>query len=179
MRLLWEMSVSITAETPIQISLGKALAGAVALGVLICSGAYFIVSQVGDDVAATRSDVAELRQMAREDGQVRENGDAALRQSIADLTAQLQVTTAKLSEVTDGLTNLANSIDTIDTKLTASIARQQDFEKSIVARLDAPGFGKIDIPADWSNGQSAIITSIKSGGDPLAKWFNSLPEQQK
>lgn len=168
----------ITAETPIEISLGKALAGVVALAALILGGSVFIMSQVKDDVSATRSDVSELREIARDDGKAREDGDAALRQSLADLTTQLQLTTAKLSDVTDSLTNLDKSIRTIDDKLSASIVRQQEFEKSIVARLDSSAFGNQQIPAEWSKAQLDIMTNIKAGTDPLAAWYKGLPEQQ-
>ncbi len=167
--------MKITAETPIQISLRAALAGACTLAILTVSGTVYVASQVSDDVAAARTDIHDLRQAAREDAQIRESGDASLRQGIADLTAQLRVTTNELANVTDGLTLLSNSIDTIDAKLTASLDRQQEFEKSIVARLDGPGFGGFEIPASWSMGQAAIITSIKSGDDPLGNWFKGLP----
>ena len=166
----------LTADTPIQISLGRALAGAVAFASLIFAGSLFILSQVKDDVAAVRGDVAELRQVARDDGKVREEGDAALRQSLADLTTQLQVTAAKLSDVTDSLTSLNTSIRTIVDKLSASIVRQQEFEKSIVARLDSTSLGAPQIPAEWSKAQLDIIANIKAGGDPLAAWYEELPK---
>ena len=166
----------ITADTPIQISLGTALAGAFAIAGLIFAGSFFILSQVKDDVALTRSDVAELRQVSREDGTARQDSDAALRQSLSDLTLQLQVTTAELSDVTDSVTNLDESIRTIDDKLSASIIRQQEFEKSIVARFDANAFGGMKIPAEWSEKQQEITTTIKAGGDPLAAWYKGLFE---
>ena len=168
------LNVKLSPETPIQISFGIACATvAVVLG-----GFYWIADQVKDDVAATRADVAELRDNARDDDKTREDGDVALRQSLTDLTAQLQLTTAKLTQVTDSLTNLDNSIRTIDDKLSASITRQQEFEKSIVARLDSNAFGNSQIPAKWSEVQFQITSDIKAGGDPLAAWYQSLPEQR-
>lgn len=164
----------ISKETPIQISLGSALCGAGALAVLTLTGVSFMFSQVKDDVSATRFDVSEIRQAAREDGQSRTTSDAALRQSLSDLTAQLQATTLQLSEVSESLASLDNSIRTVDDKLSASITRQQEFERAIVARLDPIALDKQGIPAEWFLNQRNIITEIAVGGDPLAGWYNAL-----
>lgn len=164
--------MTVKADTKIEITIGAAIAGAVAIGAVILGGATFIVSQVQDDVAATRADVAEMRGWTREDGQAREEADAALAQSLADLTAQLQLTTAELSDVTDSLTSLDGSIRTIDDKLSESITRQQEFEKSIVARLDSAAFGGPMIPLEWSKSQIGIVSNIKAGADPLKAWYD-------
>ena len=165
----------ITAETPLQISLGKALAGAVALAGLVLAGSFFILSQVKDDVAATRGDVTELRQISREDGKAREESDIALRQSLADLTAQLQVTTAELSNVTSSLTSLDASIQAVDTKLTDSIMRQEAFEQFVVTRLPTGAGVATMVPTDWVKGEDAIKNTLFStGGDPLQKWFDGF-----
>ena len=164
--------MAVGSDTKIEITIGAALAGAAAIGAVILGGATFIVSQVQDDVAATRADVAEMRGWTREDGRAREEADVALAQSLADLTAQLQLTTSELSDVTDSLINLDSSIRTIDAKLSASITRQQEFEKSIVARLDSAAFGGPMLPVEWSESQIGIVSNLKAGADPLEAWYD-------
>ena len=165
----------ITADSPIQVSLGKALAGAVALAGLILGGSCFIMSQVKDDVADLRSDMAEQRQVSREDGKAREDSDAALRQSLADLTAQLQVTTAELSNVTESLSSLDASIQAVDTKLTDSIKRQESFEQFVVTRLPTNTDASTMVPADWVKGQDVITKLLfTTDDDPLTRWFDGL-----
>ena len=173
-----EATLAVSGDTKVTFSWAQVISVAVVFSTALLGFAYFVTARTDANYSALQSDVSEVREWTRDDNRAREDGDAALAKSLADLTAQLQLTTAKLSDVADSLTSLDKSIRTIDNKLSASIARQQEFEKSIVARLDSSAFGNPEIPAEWSKAQTEIMTNIKAGGDPLAAWFKGLPEQQ-
>ena len=163
--------MAVSGDTKVTFSFAQVISVAGVFAAAVLGFAYFVTARTDANYSALQSDVSEVREWTRGDSRAREDGDVALAKSLADLTAQLQLTTAKLSDVTDSLTNLDKSIRTIDAKLSASITRQQEFEKSIVARLDTAAFGDLQLPPEWSKSQFGIVTNIKSGADPLEAWY--------
>jgi septal ring factor EnvC (AmiA/AmiB activator) len=178
--------MNTTLEKPITITVGAALIGAGALATFILTAAHFMLSEIKDDVAVARESISEQRQFSREDSAARFSGDAALQQSIAALaaqleltTAQLQVTSDRLADVTGSLESLDGSIRAIDLRLSESISRQQEFERSIVARLDPAGFGGGKLPSGWEQDAANVIGQLKSGEDPLKRWFTLVGQERR
>lgn len=128
-----------------------------------------VLGEVKDDVQTIRHDVSELRAGtdAKTTMLVSEDGD--LSKAISDLVAQLEINNQRLQD-------LAEKLGEVDERLTASIARQQEFEQYVVTRLPVP----TSVPEDWIAGQDAIVKILAGGkSDPLVRWYDTIQPIEK
>jgi hypothetical protein len=152
------------------------------LGHLICTGAVVVVALLGGfwtlwsfTVGDLQTNVAAIRDGV-EDGQVADvdnlkdahKTEVELRNELANLIVQLKETTASLTGLNTSVANLDSSIKNIDVKLTASIDKQDKFERWVVYRLGAEY-----VPTKWNADEAGIVKMIVGDGavSPLVDWY--------
>jgi hypothetical protein len=127
------------------------------------------VGGVQADVAAIRSAVDEVKKADVDTLKDSHVTEVDLRDELATLTAQLRETNISLKGLDGSVSGLNASIKSVDTKPTASIAKQDQFEQWVVARL-APG--GTQIPSGWSKDDIGIVTEIVGKSvSPLVDWY--------
>ncbi len=165
----------------------QVLMGSASFAGVLALGAWAIVSHtlgsVTDDVADIRAQIIEGRSVSREISGENRRAEGELREQLTELIAQLREANTALTGLTGNLSNLDRSIVKLDERLAASVSRQQNFEKWVVAKL-----GSVDsvpsvsdgmvIQESWQGSQVDIVDKIYDGTDPLAMWFKSLDAGQ-
>ncbi|MCT8974010.1 hypothetical protein [Microbaculum marinisediminis] len=158
----------------------KGAIGLIASAAFILSGAAWGLWTL--TMGSLQSDVAEIRAAVTktQDGVVgardyTRESDAALRTEFSNLTAELRVTNSRLSDLTVSVSRLDSSIQDVDHKLSASVLRQQDFERWVVTRLGPIGIAPTQLmtPEGWGKQQSEIIMKLQEEDDPLMGWYNA------
>lgn len=178
--------MAVSGDTKATFTLAQVLGVAAVFASGVLGFAYFITARTDANYAALHGDVSEVRDWTREDSKSREDGDAALRQNIEDLTAKvadltlkLETTNTNLAAVAVSSGDLADSIRGMDEKLTTSIGRQTAFETYVVARLGTSFTGSFEFPTNWDKSTAEVLSLIKGGDNPLVDWIGKeLPEQK-
>jgi hypothetical protein len=139
----------------------------------------FTMGNLQSDVSQIREAVTKAQDGNSQTLDYARSAEVKVKTELADLTAELKVTNANLAALTGSVTALDGSIKDVDVKLTASIFRQNDFERWVVTRLGQVGVGpaNIEVPAEWTESEVEILRAIKGQGDPLAGWYKATLEQ--
>ncbi|MCT8970880.1 hypothetical protein [Microbaculum marinisediminis] len=147
--------------------------------IALASGAWvlwtFTMGSLQSDVAEIRAAVTKTQDGVTGARDYTRESDAALRTEFSNLTAELRVTNARLSDLTGSVSRLDSSIQDVDQKLSASVLRQQDFERWVVTRLGPIGIAPTQLmtPEEWGKQQSEIILKLQKEDDPLTGWYNA------
>lgn len=175
-------------STTISMKLWQFITGGVAIVVALLVGLWVVwdrtTGTMQDDVGAIRARVETLTTAGVESTVKASTTETGLRTELAELTAQLKITTDTLAKLSDSVTGLDGSIKLVDQKLSASVIRQEQFERWVVVTLGrsslSPDFKPPEIPIGWQKEQSAVLDAIvaKDSMNPLTGWFSSSGQQK-
>jgi uncharacterized protein YoxC len=133
------MMTSINGDTVITMTTKQLVGGTLAIAVLFAGTAWvvaqFTFGNMKDDVADIRRAVTDVQDRNAETHQSATTTDGKLSAEIADLTAQLKITNAGLENLTKSVAGLDESVKSVDSRLAASVLRQEKFESWVVTRL--------------------------------------------
>jgi hypothetical protein len=177
------MATQVNGDTVITMTM-KQLLGAVASGTVLFGGALWVVmtftlGNLQNDVSDIRKAVTDTQDRNADTLQSATSADTDLRAQLAGLTAELKVTNAGLTNLTNSVAGLDESMRSVDARLAASVARQESFERYVAVRLGPIGTQPtgFEIPVEWQKQQDAIAPTLTTGENPFIDWYKSLSKQ--
>lgn len=148
---------------------------------LICGGAVtvvavfasfwaiqtFTVGRMGADISDIRAALTDTQARNADTQKSATTADGELRRELSDLTAQLKITNA-------GLESLTKSVAGLDESMKSANARQENFERWVVARLGQDGTIPTSTPLKWREVEGDIVKVLTSEGEPLSEWYSAI-----
>ena len=162
----------------VSISLSNAILTGITIGVLFLGGLWavwtFTLSDLKGDLVYIRGQVGDAQAENRATVKDVHSVETDIRSELSQLTAQLRETTVTLAKLSKSVEGLDGSLRVIDSRMAASVSRQQDFERWVVTRLGAIDVTPTGYPLDWQAADGKIISEIFAGTEPLTQWFNAF-----
>ncbi|WP_249695311.1 hypothetical protein [Stappia sp. WLB 29] len=163
-------------ETVVQMTIRQLVIGVVGISGALWAIAHFTFGGIKSDISDIRVAVTQAQNRNADTHQAATTADSDLRSQFAGLTAELRVTNAGLTTLTDSVGGLNESIKSVDARLAASVSRQESFERYVAVRL-----GPIDakqtnfeIPIQWLEQQQEVVPTLTQGDNPYVDWYRSL-----
>lgn len=97
---------------------------------------------------------------------------AALRGTDGSLDDRLDTLIAAIDRTNGNLETLNNTVKSIEANLSASVGRQENFEKWVVAQLGRDPSNIAFYPDGWNN--DVVIKGIWGGTNPLDDWMKGI-----
>ena len=175
-----ECMVKIDGETVFALT-AKQLVGGIA-GTVVVFGAClwavltFTLGNLRDDVSDIRDAVTTVEGRNANTHQVAVATDAELKSQVASLTAELRLTNANLTSLTNSTAKLDESVMSVNARLQNSIGRQEHFERWVVTRL-ASSPAPDSVPAEWQKIEGTVVDELATGDDPLSQWYRAMSQR--
>lgn len=171
-------------DQEIHVSVKNVILGGGGFALLLMGGIWFAleltIKPMEGNIAKTQEYIDELRAANGETTKDAHDVEIDLRQTLADLTAELRLTNERLAGLGGSLASLDQSVQTVNAALVQSVHRQEQFERWVALRLgpieDSPS---MVIPGKWGEQQDVVFKSLAVGDDPLTDWYESLKFMEK
>lgn len=162
-------------KTTITMTWGEMIAGIALLivGAWAVAGATLILTfgAMREDITVIRKAVENVKAEAGAAPRP-DPAEAELRAEIARLSAEVNTTNARLGDLLLATPGPDAGVQALNSKLSRSIARQQEFERWVITRL-GPSPQPTRMPEGWYEPQVDIINGIKADHEPLTDWLKA------
>ncbi|MBZ9760325.1 hypothetical protein LB553_05475 [Mesorhizobium sp. CA8] len=171
-----EAIITMTVKQAIGLIVGGALTLASTLVVTAWVLWSFTMGSLQNDVADIRAALTKTQDGNEQTRDYAQSTGSELKNEFGNLTAELKITNSRLNDLSNSVTRLDGSIQSVDMRLSRSVDQQTAFERWVAIRLGPAGTepAKFQLPPDWEKQQNDIFTTLTKGDDPFTGWFKAV-----